>query len=179
MRLKEKITNVKNELASEEHDELKQFFVTVGIISVIIIIMFLFTKYVVNDGDVRIAVLDRVDGAVNYNITSIGSMLGKADKEYYVYAYSSDSNEFYTYQIIASKYTSQMLSDTLPVYYIDIDKYVNEAYLANDDKEENLNATKVSELALGEVTLIKVVNGKISKYLNTVEDIEKELAVTE
>lgn len=180
MKIKEKLNDFKDSaLLNEEQSEIKRFGITVFCLFIIVFIVSVFTKYVINDGDINIVVFDSVEGQVNYNIASVGTMLGKADEEYYVYIYSSEDINIYTYQIAASLYTSQDIDDLLAVYYVDLEDSYNTDYIATDDNPENIEATSLDELALGELTLIKVSNGKIVKYLNNLEDIYEELAVTE
>lgn len=180
MKFKEKLINFKDDvLLNEEQAEIRRFGLTVVALFVIVGLVFVFTKYVINDGDINIVVFDSVEGQVNYNVVSVGTMLGKADEEYYVYAYSSEDVKVVSYQIVASLYTSQTDVDVLPVYYLDIDNIFNESYLETDENPENVDAANIDELALGDLTLIRVKNGKIVEYITDFEDIEEELAVTE
>lgn len=179
-KIKEKLNDLKDDIIlNDEQSEIKRFGYTVLALCVLVLVIFLFTKYVINDGDVNIIVFDSYEGQVNYNIASVGTMLGKADEEYYVYLYSSEDTAVPLYQAPAALYTAQEIDDLLPIYYVDLENSLNQEFIATDENPENADATTIEELSLGEVTLIKVKNGKIVKYYNNIEDIEKELAVTE
>lgn len=164
---------------NEEQQEMARFAYTVIGLFLVVFLVFIFTKYVINDGDINIVVFDSVEGQVNYNIASVGTMLGKADEEYYVYLYSSEDTNVPVYQLPAALYVSQEIDDLLPIYYVDIEGNFNKSFVATEEKPENVDAKSIDEISLGEITLIKVVNGEISKYINNIDDIEIELSVTE
>lgn len=164
---------------NEEQQEMARFAYTVIGLFLVVFLVFIFTKYVINDGDINIVVFDSVEGQVNYNIASVGTMLGKADEEYYVYLYSSEDTNVPVYQLPAALYVSQEIDDLLPIYYVDIEGNFNKSFIATEEKPENVDAKSIDEISLGEITLIKVVNGEISKYINNIDDIEIELSVTE
>lgn len=176
--MKEKLINLKEYLLDDQQSEFKRFMIVVLVLFVISFVVFLFTKYVINDGDINIAVLQPVDGAVNYNVASVGTMLSKSDDEYYAYLYSSESLNESNYKVLASKYVSQESKDKLHIYYVDLEKEVNKDFLVNKDNKENTEAKEIDEMHFGEVTLLKIKNGEVVKYLNTYELIEKELAVS-
>lgn len=55
----------------------------------------------------------------------------------------------------------------------DLDDYMNKSYYDKDNV--NKNATKASELKVGDYTLIKFNKGKIAKYIEGKDNIVKEL----
>lgn len=179
-KIKEKLNDMKENIVySDEQSEMKRFGITVLSLTVIVLAVFMFTKYVVNDGDVNIVVFDSYAGAINYNVITVGTILGKSDEEYYVLAYSSEDLNVASYQGVAYAYTSQESEDLIPVYSLDLETAFNIDYKATDENPENTEATSIDELSFGDITLIKVKNGKIVKYLNDLDDIREELAVTE
>lgn len=177
MKLVEKIKEIKNDILHDDESEVKRFMITILIVVMIVLVMFVFTKYVINDGDIKISVFESLDGNINYNVASVGTMLGKADSEYYVYAYSSESRDSYSYQILAAAYAASYEEGTLPIYHIDTNKYLNKSFLATEDKPENVDAKTIEDISFGEISLLKIENGKIVKYLNTIEDIKTELNI--
>ena len=54
---------------------------------------------------------------------------------------------------------------------------LNKKYYVGEDKDSNPNATTSSELAFKDLTLIKIKNGKIVKYLETLDTIKTELGI--
>ena len=54
--------------------------------------------------------------------------------------------------------------------------FLNADYYVGSDGESNPDAQNISEFAFGDLTLIKVENGKITKYLEDVDAIKEEFA---
>ncbi len=176
MKIKQKLIDFKDGIISEE-SEVKSFLITLVVVLLIIGSLFYFTKYVINDGDVNIVVFDSIDGAVNYNIASVGTMLGKADEEYYVFISSSDDDNLVGYQVEIAKYTEQDSDDILPIFYVDLASAMNNNYIATDENPVNVDATTIDEMYFGDATLIKVKNGKVIAYYTTVEQMAVEFDV--
>ena len=61
------------------------------------------------------------------------------------------------------------------VYTIDLSNELNKSYY--DAENVNTKATKVSEMKVGDITLVKVKNGKIDKYIVDYAKMEKELGI--
>lgn len=176
--MKNKIIKLKEYLVDEEVSEFKRFMIVVIILFVILYVVFLFTKFVVNDGDVNIVVLDSTEGAINYNMATVGTMLNKADDEYYVLIFDSESSKAPSYQTGASLYTSQDSDDVLAVYHVDLSNVLNSGYLADSENEENVDATTIEDMYFGDITLIKVLDGEVVLYLNDLDSINEELAIS-
>ena len=66
--------------------------------------------------------------------------------------------------------------DALKVFYCDLGNFLNADYYVGSDGESNPDAQNISEFAFGDLTLIKVENGKITKYLEDVDAIKAEFA---
>ena len=98
-----------------------------------------------------------------YNIT----------KEDYVFLYSSDDNSAVLYSNLIS--TQKSKKDGLAIYYCDITSKLNENYYSSEGKS-NTNAKTIEDVKFGPLTLVKIKNGKIVKYLEKIEDIKKELS---
>ena len=111
---------------------------------------------------------------VSYSKMVFGTMLNRPYEEYYVMAYSSENNNANYYRALIDKYSSE--EESLFVYYIDLEDSMNERFIAEDAKT-NPDAKNIDELRVGEVTLIKVKDGKISKYIENVDDIKRELSI--
>ena len=58
------------------------------------------------------------------------------------------------------------------LFFCDLSNPLNQEY-ANE--ESNPKAQKVEDFAFGEVTLLEIQKGKVTKYLENIEDIEKIL----
>ena len=178
MNLINKIKDYKNsKIITGEMDEFKRFFIVVGTMTVIVFSVFLFTKHVINDGDIYLPLYNDVPGTINYNIVSVGNMLSKADKEYYVHVFSGESNKASQYQIPTYAYRTSDEKNKLPIYFLNLDNVFNKSFVATKEKPENVNAKTVEEISFGEITMLKIKDGKIIKYFNTEKAIEEELKV--
>ena len=55
--------------------------------------------------------------------------------------------------------------------------YWNKKYYVGASKESNKNAQSVDEFAFKDLTLLKIKNNKIEKYIETLDTIKAELSV--
>ena len=66
--------------------------------------------------------------------------------------------------------------DALKVYFIDLNNELNRKYYnVNNDNISNKSAKSISELDLGDITLIKILNKEINDYIDDITNIEKIL----
>ena len=102
---------------------------------------------------------------IDYEYILIGTVFNRKESEYYVIFDDFDKN--------LHPYISTLLSNKdLPVYKVDMSKGENASYLS---EESNPNAKSVSELKINDVTVIKIKNGRIVKYLSGSENIEANI----
>lgn len=179
--MEKKKTKNKVTYKTEEQQEIMKFIILIVIIAVCVGGIYLFTKvFVTKDiNKNENATEEVVTGAINYNVTIIGSLLDRPYNEYYVMAYNSKDVVSMKYQAIYSAYMSKEEKDLTKLYYVDLSNIMNEQYVASEDQETNPNAEKIEELKLGEFTLMKIKKGKIVKYIEDIEEIKKELKIGE
>lgn len=177
--MEKKKTKNKVTYKTEEQQEIMKFIILIVIIAVCVGGIYLFTKvFVTKDiNKNENATEEVVTGAINYNVTIIGSLLDRPYNEYYVMAYNSKDVVSMKYQAIYSAYMSKEEKDLTKLYYVDLSNIMNEQYVASEDQETNPNAEKIEELKLGEFTLMKIKKGKIVKYIEDIEEIKKELKI--
>lgn len=172
---KEKVKKVKQEkYRSEEQMEIIRFIRILIIVVVLILGIYLITEIFVKE-DSKNNENEITEGKINYDKTLIGSSLNKPEKEYYVLIYSSEDLRAAYYSGIASKYLQN--KEHLRVYYADINNELNQDFY--DKENVNLNVSNIKDLRVGDVALIKVKDGKITKALGTEEEIAKELKYIE
>lgn len=110
------------------------------------------------------------DAVISYEKIMAGSVFDKKDDSYYVaIANFKNTNNMY-YQSIVSAYKSK--KEHLPFYVVDLSDELNKSIISDTN---NTKATKASELKVKDLTLIKITNGKIEKYITGIENIETEL----
>lgn len=156
---------------TEEQAEIIKFIIILIVVVALVVGIYFFTKKFVTKDEEKNETQE-VTGTVNYNVTIIGTLLNRPYDEYYALIYDSTSNKAAKYQGIYSSFVSGPESTT-KMYYIDLSNKLNELYYS--EEETNPKATTISELKLGDFTLIKVKDGKISKYLEDEDAIKKEL----
>ena len=150
---------------SEEQTEMIRFIRILIIVIIFVLAIYFLTRIFVtkdlfNNNDDNET--QTVEGTINYNVTSIGSMLNKAEDEYYVLIYNTDDLRAIYYSGLMSNYTRG--ENALKVYYADL------------KNEINLEVSSISDLRVGDLTLVKVSNGQITEILGNEDEIASELA---
>ena len=104
---------------------------------------------------------------IDYKYILLGTVFDRADKDYYVI--------FDDYEKNAHKYANALVEDNdkIPVYKVDTSKKENSSCLS---EESNPNAKNASELKINDITLIRITNGKIAKYVTGSEKIEEQFS---
>lgn len=160
---------------TEEQMEVKKFiFVLLGLIIVIIGVYFFTRAFVTKDLSKKTNEINYNEGKINDEVVIVGTMLNRPLKEYYVFAFSSEDNMAIYYNALVSKYLEKEKS--LKVYYLDLENAFNKDYVANDEKASTA-FTNIKDLKLGNLTLLKVKDGKVNKFLTSEDEIKKELDI--
>ena len=158
----------KDKIYTEEQKEVFRFMkILIGLV-LIIGLLYLFTNYVVNKETSYKRTNN--EGKINYDTIMLGSLLSKADKEYYVLAVDKSNSFNNLYLNSVSNYKSGVKH--LPIYIADLSNEFNKSYLAD---ESNYKSNTAEDLKVKGTTLIKVKEGKIVKFIETKEDILNEL----
>lgn len=175
---KVKTKNIKkvdiDKYTSEESKEVKRFIIILLSIIVLVLAVYGITRLVNKDKDNN---NDRTvtAGSIDYDKVSVGTLFNRADSEYYVIVYDGEAPNAIYYSALMNKYMDKEKSNK--VYFCDLSNELNKKYYVGEDKDSNPNATTSSELAFKNLTLIKIKNGKIVKYLETLDTIKTELGI--
>lgn len=169
-----KIKNIKSAgmNSSEEGNEIKSFIIIITIIVVLIGVIYGVTELLKkkdNEPESKIT-----EGKIDYDKVSVGTLLNRPYDEYYVMVYNSSDTEAVLYSTILSKYAKK--EKGLKIYFCDLDNKLNASYYnVNNDGKSNPKAKSISELNFGDLTLIKVKNGKITNYIEDYDKIKETL----
>ena len=106
---------------------------------------------------------------IDYDIATVGTMFNRPYDEYYVLLYDSESLEAAYYNTLFSRYST---ANKNKIYYVDLSLKENSKYVKDSS---NKNLTSASDASFVGPTLVSIKNGKITKYLETKEDIKAEL----
>ena len=102
----------------------------------------------------------------NYEKIMIGNVFNRSEKSYYVLF-----DNYKNYKI--NNYVDNLIKDSDEVVYkVDMSLSENASHISD---ENNKNATNSEELKINDITLIKISNGKIVKYLTGSDEIESYL----
>lgn len=160
---------------TEEQMEVKKFiFVLVGLVIILVGVYFFTRAFVTKDLSKKTEDVSYTEGKVNYNAVIVGTLLNRPNKEYYVIAYSSEGASASYYNTLTSKYVSK--ESALPMYYLDLENELNKDYMASDENASK-SFTNIKDLKLGSLTLIKVKEGKVAKFMINEEEMKKELGI--
>jgi len=158
---------------TEEQETIIRFVRVLLIVIIFILLVYFATRIFVKKDLVK----DNKETSVtevSYRKMVFGTLLNRPYDEYYAVAYSGTDNKAYYYTSIVDNYAKG--SKSLYVYFIDLDDYMNKDYIAVDGKT-NKHAKTISELKVGDLTLLKIKNGEIVKYLENIDDIRNEFAI--
>lgn len=171
-KLNKKIKN--NVYVSEEQKEIRNFILILLGVIIVVLIVYGVSKIFIKDDKDNANQDEVTSGTIDYDVVSIGTMLNRNEDEYYVMIYDIEDTQAVYYSAIINIYSNKENSKRL--YYCDLGNKLNEGY-RSEDGNSNPNAKKIDELALSDLTLIKVKKGKIVKYLDNIDTIKSELGL--
>lgn len=168
--------NIKMNSAKDIEDEnsIKTLIIIIIIIAILIGIVYGATEILKKEPKPTNEI---TKGNINYDKTTIGTILNRPYDEYYVLIYNSEDNDAVLYSTILTKYMKNSnKKDYIKIYYCDLSNKLNEPYYdVDNDNISNQNVSKIEEFDLGDLTLIKVKNGKITQYIEDLEKIKENL----
>lgn len=152
---------------TEEQETIRKFLIILGVLVVLIVGVYFLSKIIVSKNESSNN--EVTDVKIDYTIVEVGTILNRPYNEYYVMVYDSTSpNAAYYASLISNN------SEDIKIYFCDLDNGLNKSY-ASGEKTGNKNAKSVNEFSFGEVTLIKVKNGKVAEYIENLQTISKIL----
>ena len=151
-------------------DEQKEIFkfgkILLGVV-LIFGLMYLFTT-LVNKGDKYKRTNNA--GEIQYDSIIIGTMLNRADAEYYVLITDKSTMDNLTVISKASNYKNG--AGNLPIYTADLSLEFNKNFISG---ESHYNEDNLDDFTVKGTTLVKVKNGKIIKFIEEKDKILEEL----
>ena len=162
------------EYVSDEASEIKRFAIILISIIVIIVIIYFVSNVLVKKKDTATSSNNVTPGEIDYNTVSVGTILNREEDEYYVLVYDQNDSKSSIYATYGALYTNY--NNKLKVYYCDLGNEINKSYVAIDGNS-NPKAKNVTDFKFGEITLLKIKNKKINKYLEDADAIKKELGI--
>lgn len=106
---------------------------------------------------------------INNDVAIVGTMLNKNDSEYFVILYNKKDDKAYEYQSLVSENKTK-----LNIYTVDLGNALNNKFYDKDNT--NTKADNINDLRFGDITLIKVKDGKIINSYESLEQIKNVLS---
>lgn len=103
---------------------------------------------------------------IDYEYIPIGTVFNRKENTYYVLFDNYETNK-------SDAYINTLVNNLKDrVYKVDMSKNENAKFISD---KENAKATKVNDLKINGITLIKINKGKVVKYISGSENIEEYL----
>ncbi len=164
-------------VATEDEMDIKSFIIILVVIVLIIVGIYFVTSHIQKKNEVE--ELEVTAGEIDYEITSVGTILNRPYDEYYVLVYDSKDSAAVKYSGLMARYSEKSnlgLKDYIKIYYCDLDNALNKPYYnVNNDNKSNPKATKVQDFDFGDLTLLKIKDGKITNYIEDYKTIQEKL----
>ena len=152
----------------DDNKTIRNFIIIFVVIIVFVIGAYLLTKFVINKEEKKEETQTSKEVQIDNSIAIVGTMLSKAEDNYYVLIFKNDDNAG-KYLTIKSQYEAKKNKKAL--YTVDLANKLNEKYYDKDNV--NLSASDINDLRFGDITLLEVKQGKIVKSYDTIEKIKK------
>jgi len=170
-----KVKKIKmGEAGSDDENVVKKFIIITIVIAIFIGIIYGFTELFKNKEE---PIDESVAGSINYDKVSVGTILNRPYDEYYVLVYNSEDTDAVIYSTILTKYMKKSEDkDYIKIYYCDLNNKLNNNYYnVGNDNMSNKEIENVDDFDFGKLTLLQIKNGKVTKYLENIEDIKELL----
>jgi len=172
---KDKIKIKTGKEVSEQQEEVVRLLKFLIVIILMIVGIYFFTKaFITKDLFKKAEEAAPISGVINYDTTIIGQIFDKPEDEYYVVLYDAKKDSAIYYATIIKAY--QESEKPLRIYFADLDNQVfNKQYYTENADEINANTTDLSKFKVGDLTLLKIKSGKITKVVQSEETFVSEL----
>jgi len=156
---------------NEDENAIKKFVIISIVIGLLIAVVYGFTELLKDEEE---APNEVIAGSINYDKVTVGTILNRPYDEYYVIVYDVENSDAVLYSTLMTKYMQHKEEkDYLKIYYCDLSNTLNNKYYnVGNDNKSNPKATSVEEFDFSDLTLLKIKNGKITKYIESIDEIK-------
>jgi len=170
-------TKKKNKInySTGEQAEVKNFIIVIIVVLLCVVGIYFLTRiFVTKDLFTHESPKqeDTLPVEVNYDVAMVGTIMNRPYDEYYVAVYDTTGKNNYDMASIVSTYKGKK---KLHIYRVDLNEHLNKEYYKPE--EVNTKATGVEDFKFGDVTLLRIKKGKITKYITEIDAIKKELDI--
>lgn len=170
-----KVKNIKmGNTSSDDENVVKKLIVITVIIAILIGIVYGVTEILKSEDE---PTESTVKASINYDKVSVGTILNRPYNEYYVLVYNSEDTKAVLYSTILTKYMKNSdEKDYIKIYYCDLNNILNNKYYnVGNDNKSNTEINSVEDFDFGNLTLLKVKNNKVTKYIEDLDEIRSIL----
>lgn len=171
-KVKSKINTMK--VQTSEQAELKSFLIVIGVVLVCVLGLWIITDKVVSKNSNEDEAEQEVVGTVNYDVASVGTMFNRREETYYAVIYDVTGDKAYDMSVLISAYKAK--EKALHMYVVDLNDHMNKKYY-DPEKVDTKVKSYSDDIRFGDITLVKIKNGKIVKYIVDYSKMESELGV--
>ena len=158
-------------IRTEEGETLHRFIIIFIVIIVAVIIIYLISALVSKKEDNNNTNNTVAEAEIDYDIVSVGTILNRNQYDkYYVMVYDADSINAFYYSTLIAQYNEK--EEHVKIFFCDLSNPLNKEYAS---ETSNPKAQKVEDFAFGEVTLLEVQKGRVTRYIEDIETIEEIL----
>ena len=167
----------KSATITSESMELKK--IGIIIVSIIFVLAIFYVIGGIITGEIKLSQKKyTVDEAqIQYDEVLLGSSLTLSDNDYYVLYAESDNPYTADLQQLISNYKN--ITDSLNVYFVDMDNKFNKDYLVQEGEKSNAtidNIKSAVDLKIAAPTWIRVSNNKITEYIEGYDTIKNKIS---
>ena len=162
---------------TEEQKEIVRFVIVILVVLLSVGLIYLATRaFVTKDlfkaKDETAEVIN--PGKVNYDVAIMGEIFNRPYNEYYVAIYNKTDGKYIS-DMSSMVYLYSNKEKHLHIYTVDLSNKMNEGYY--DPENVNVSAQSLADMKVGDITLLRVKNGKITKYIVDLDKMKAELGV--
>ena len=160
---------IKRTNRTEEQKEIKKFLIILFFVIVIVLGFYFFTKDVVKKETSN----KKAQVTFNYDKTIMGALFNRPYDEYYALIFNSEDVKANYYGSLFSSYKSK--EGAIKIYMVDLSDSMNDKFY--NKKKSNPNAKTLDDLKVSDLTLLKIKDKKITKFIETEDEIKSELGL--
>ena len=162
--------DIEVEIDNNVGKEAKRLLVTTLIVLLFLGGFYLMTVAILKN-DIKEPETEELEVEIQFDEILIGRSFSLTDNTYYVLYYEFDDEEINS-NLSSLVYNYRSSNKDILLYTVNMSNAFNSSFLS---EESNKNAENASELKIAGPTLIKFVDGKISRYVENMDDIENRL----
>ena len=158
---------------SENELEIRRFIIILVIMIGLIIGIYFLSEYVVEKRKDDTETSEKTtEVSIDYDKIYVGMILNRPYDEYYVMAYDSEDERAVYYDRLIKK--NELSVNAKKIYFCDLNNELNKKY-KSENENGNKDAKNVQDLSFGRVTLLEIKKGKITSYIEDIEEIKNIL----